>query len=124
MINWNKGPCVLFHLSQHQQHVQFLLQHIENDDIRDAVVRLIYCDHSYATMQKIKGTKLISQLVQRLTTLPWSAEKENAESVLRSLIYAPYISPRGDLIYIKSIPRDKLTGTKWLHNLTINNSPR
>ncbi|KAF0717551.1 Aste57867_2228 [Aphanomyces stellatus] len=110
IMNWNKGMCILFHLSEHPAHVQFLLDYIEYDDVRDAVVRLIYCDHSYEAMQKLKATKLISQLVQRLTSRPVTSEKDNVESVLRSLIYSPYISPRGDLIFVKSIPKDTLTG--------------
>ncbi|RHY27886.1 hypothetical protein DYB32_006455 [Aphanomyces invadans] len=109
-MNWNKGACVLYHLSQHPAHVRFMLDHVEYDDMRDAIVRLIYCDHSYATMELVKGAKIISLLLQRLTSLPWSADKDNVESVLCSLIFAPYISPRGDLIFVKSIPKDKLTG--------------
>ncbi|ETW02866.1 hypothetical protein, variant [Aphanomyces invadans] len=110
VMNWNKGACVLYHLSQHPAHVRFMLDHVEYDDMRDAIVRLIYCDHSYATMELVKGAKIISLLLQRLTSLPWSADKDNVESVLCSLIFAPYISPRGDLIFVKSIPKDKLTG--------------
>ncbi|KAG9403900.1 hypothetical protein AC1031_005388 [Aphanomyces cochlioides] len=110
VMNWNKGTCVLEHLSSHPNHVTFLLDYIDNDDIRDSVVRLIYCDHSHSAMQLLKNTKMISQLVQRLTKLPWSADKDNIQSVLRSLVFAPYISPRGDLLYVKSIPKDKLTG--------------
>ncbi|RHY21287.1 hypothetical protein DYB37_005354 [Aphanomyces astaci] len=110
VMNWNKGTCVLFHLSEHPPHVRLLLDLVEFDDMRDAIVRLIYCDHSYAAMELIKRTKIISLLLHRLTALDWSADKDNVESVLCSLVFAPYISPRGDLIFIKSIPKDKLTG--------------
>ncbi|OQR84896.1 hypothetical protein ACHHYP_12574 [Achlya hypogyna] len=112
VMDWHKGTCVLAHLGQHPEHVDFLIGRLYNDSVMLALIRLIYCDHSMASMQALKSMRLMRKLLARLLDPEEGRAnlKPNIAIVLRSLIRAPYVTGRGDLIFAKSMPVDKLTG--------------
>ncbi|KDO28552.1 hypothetical protein SPRG_06410 [Saprolegnia parasitica CBS 223.65] len=112
VMDWHKGTCVLAHLGQHPDHVDFLIEHMYNDNIMLSMIRLIYCDHAMASMQSVKNMRLMRKLLAKLLSPePGLGNlKPNLSIALRSLIRAPYVTGRGDLIFAKSIPIDKLTG--------------
>ncbi|OQR81806.1 hypothetical protein THRCLA_11393, partial [Thraustotheca clavata] len=46
VMDWHKGTCVLTHLGNHPEHVDFYIDHLYNDDFMIALIRLIFCDHA------------------------------------------------------------------------------
>jgi hypothetical protein len=158
-------------------HVDFFLRHLDNDDMLDALVRLVYADHSAMFMMSLKGAQIMRKLVNMLldtceaiqpqrhsprekirqehlavdaavASAVSSASMEEAQArhhrkkihddddheddddddaaayrrnlstnisiALGSILQSPFLNGRGDLIFLKSISVDKLTGIRAL----------
>nr|CCA25955.1 conserved hypothetical protein [Albugo laibachii Nc14] len=123
-VRGEKGGCILHYLAydstndgdQGTSDTDLLLGNIGHDDIRTFLLHLCYSDHTDASMEALFVTQLFEKLLQTLVsfTPPRSLfgrdTIENSFLLLREMLHAPYLTPRGVAISAKTIPIDRITG--------------
>ncbi|KAL0585086.1 hypothetical protein ABG067_005223 [Albugo candida] len=120
-VRGEKGGCILHYLAFNDSapdlsDTDLLLGNIGYDDIRTFLLHLCYSDHTDASMDALFATQLFEKLLKTLVsfTPPRSLFErdtiENSFLLLREMLHAPYLTPRGVAISAKTIPIDRITG--------------